>query len=293
MAEPTNRPYMASPHSHRSCRAFCAVSALTLFGLCVTIGAALCAEAPKVKPITSTPSPVYPKGREEMEALARSNPLRFLQVARDWDDERVVGYTCRFQKIENIGGKLHKPETMRMKFRKAPFSVYLKWITEPRKGQEVIYVEGAHKNKAIVHPPGILGILFRKVSIDPLGKTATKHSRRPITMAGMGKMISFITGQCEQAQAKGDLTLTYEGIRHEGSRPSYAFKRVLPKNKGYPCETLIIYIDVEYLVCIRTDAYDWGGELTSHYFYTDLTINPGVTEKDFDPNNRAYGYRLF
>ncbi len=112
-------------------------------------------------------------------------------------------------------------------------------------------------------------------------------------MAGMGNMISLITGQCEQAQAKGDLTLTYEGIRHDGGRPSYVFKRVLPENRGYPCRTLIIFIDVEYLVCVRTDAYDWGGELISHYFYTDLAVNSGVTDTDFDPNNRAYAYRLF
>jgi len=293
MAEPSKWPHVAHPGKRRFGLAPRAASVLALISVCVAIGAAFCAETPAPKPLRGTPSPVYPKGPEEMEALARTDPLRLLQVARDWHDERIVGYTCRFQKVENIDGKLCKPETMRMKFRKTPFSVYLKWITEPRKGQEVIYVEGAHKGKAVVHPPGILGILFRKVSIDPLGKTATKHSRRPITMAGMENMISLITGQCEEAKAKGDLTLTYEGLRHDGGRPSYVLKRVLPQNKGYPCEVLIIYIDAEYLVCVRTDAYDWGGELISHYFYTDLAVNPGVTDEDFDPNNRAYAYRLF
>ncbi len=293
MAEPTNRPHVTRPCTRRSHLASHVARAFALVGVCVAIGAAFCAETPEAKPIPSTPSPVYPKGREEMEPLARSNPVGFLQVARTWQAERVVGYTCRFQKVERIGGRLHKPETIRMKFRKTPFSVYLKWVVEPRKGQEVIYVEGAYKSKAVVHPPGILGFLIRKVSIDPHGKLATKHSRKPITMAGMGNMISLVTRQCEQAQAKGDLTLTYEGIRHDGGRPSYVFKRVLPENRGYPCETLIIFIDVEYLVCVRTDAYDWGGELISHYFYTDLAVNPGVTDSDFDPNNRAYAYRLF
>ena len=293
MAEPSKWPRVAHPFKRRFRLAPRSARVLALIGVCVTIGAAFCAEPSGPKPILSTPSPVYPKGREEMEALARTDPLRLLQVAREWHGERITGYTCRFQKVESIGGKLRKPETMRMKFRKTPFSVYLKWTSGPSKDQEVIYVEGVNKGKAVVHPSGILGMLFRKVSIDPLGKTATKHSRKPITMAGMENMISLITDQCEEAKAKGDLTLTYEGIRHDGGRPSYVLKRVLPEKKGYPCEVLIIYIDTEYLVCVRTDAYDWGGELQSHYFYTDLAINPGVTDEDFDPDNRAYAYRLF
>jgi len=293
MPQPTKWPPVARLRGRRLRLALDAAGALALAGVCIAAASSVCAEAVNPKPLTSTPSPVYPKGREEMEVVARTEPLRFLQIARDWHDRQIVGYTCRFQKVERIDGELRKPETMRMKFRKTPFSVYLKWIIEPRKGQEVIYVEGAHKGKAVVHPPGILGFLFRKVSIDPLGKLATKHSRRPVTMAGMGNMIALVTTQCEEAQTRGDLTLTYEGIRHDGGRPSYVFKRVLPENKGYPCEVLIIYIDVEYLVCIRTDAYDWGGELISHYSYTDLAINPGVTDEDFDPNNRAYAYRLF
>ncbi|HUU93793.1 MAG TPA: DUF1571 domain-containing protein [Phycisphaerae bacterium] len=293
MVEPSKWPRVAQPGKRRFRCAPRAAGVLALISVCVAIGAAFCAEPSGPKPLLSTPSPVYPKGPEEMEALARTDPLRLLQVARDWHGERIVGYTCRFQKVENIDGELRKPETMRMKFRKTPFSVYLKWISDPSKDQEVIYVEGANKGKAVVHPPGILGILFRRVSIDPFGKTATKHSRRPITMAGMENMISLITGQSEEAKAKGDLTLTYEGIRHDGGRPSYVLKRVLPEKKGYPCEVLIIYIDTEYLVCVRTDAYDWGGELQSHYFYTDLALNPGVTNEDFDPDNRAYAYRLF
>lgn len=236
---------------------------------------------------------VYPKRPAEMEPIIRADPLRFLQTARDWSTSRIQAYTCQFQKLERIDGELRKPETMRMKFRNAPFSVYLKWIVEPSKDQEAIFVRAAHDDKAVVHPPGLLGAIFRKVSIDPEGKTARKHSRRPITVAGMGYMVDLVTGQCEDALTRGDLTLTYEGIRNEGGRPLYLVKRVLPKDKGYPCETLLIFIDCETLACVRTDGYDWGGELISHYFYTDLSINPGLTDDDFDPDNRDYGYRLF
>jgi len=236
---------------------------------------------------------VYPKSWKELEPQIRKDPLAFLQLAREWARAHIGEYICHFQKLERVGGELLKPEKMHMKFRSDPFSVYLKWVADPSKGQEAIYVDGKYKGKIQVHPSGILGLIFRRVGIDPKGKTALKHSRRPITMAGMINMISLVTRQCEEAHSRGDLTLTYEGLRTEGGRSVYVLKRVLPAGKGYPCEVLLIFIDTECLACVRTDAYDWDGELISHYCYTDIQINPGVTDKDFDPDNADYGFRLF
>jgi len=234
-----------------------------------------------------------PESRETLEPTIRRDPLAFLQRARAWAENHIHEYTCHFQKLERVDGRLQKPEKMRMKFRREPFSVYLKWIAEPSKGQEVIYVQGKYKGHVQVHPSGLLGVIFRRVPIDPMGKTARKHSRRPVTMAGMVNMIGLVTGQCEEAHARGDLTLTYEGVRVEAGRPAYVLKRVLPPDKGYPCETLLIFIDTETLACVRTDAYNWDGELISHYFYTNLNMAPGLTDRDFDPDNPDYGYRLF
>ncbi len=241
----------------------------------------------------SSAEAIYPKSRKEMEPQIRKDPLAFLQQARDWARTHIEAYTCIFQKLERVGGELLKPEKMLMKFRSDPFSVYLKWVADPSKGQEAIYVDGRYKNEIQVHPSGILGLIFRRVGIDPKGKTALKHSRRPITMAGLVNMISLVTRQCEEAHARGDLTLTYEGVRTEGGRSLYVLKRVLPPDKGYPCETLVIFIDTRTLACVRTDAYDWNGELISHYYYNDLQINPGLTDEDFDPDNADYGFRLF
>lgn len=250
-------------------------------------------KAPTPAQIKAAQKVRYPKPQAEMETLAKSDPLEFLRLALKWHDDRITDYSCQFVKMENIAGELRKSETMLMKFRAKPFSVYLKWIEEVTKGQEVIYIDGVNDGNACVHPSGLLGILFRKVSIDPLSKIALKHSRRPLTMAGMGNMLRLTVPQCEAAKANGDLSLTYEGLRQEDGRPTYLFKRVLPNRNKYPCEVLLIYIDCEYLLCVRTDAWDWGGALLSHYSYTDLTINPGLEDIDFDPDNRDYNFRLF
>lgn len=267
------------------------IPVLAAGAILAALPAAVAAPAPAAVP-AGAQAAIYPRP-EEADKLAAGDPLEFLRLALGWCDQRVQEYTCQFHKQEKIEGTIHKPETMSMKFRARTFSVYLKWTGAVSDGQEAIYVEGRNDGKAAVHPSGLLGILFRRVNIDPTGKVALRHSRRPVTFAGMTNMLRLIIPQCERAKANGDLALTYEGIREHDGRPAYVFKRVLPQKHDYPCPVLIAYIDRQYLVCVRTDAYDWDGTLLSQYIYTDLKINPGLTDADFDPDNRDYGFRLF
>ena len=250
----------------------------------------------------AAPAPALPEGArkavftdspEEMQKLAASDPLEFLRKSLRWCDERVLDYRCQFQKQEKIEGVILKTETMQMKFRAKTFSLYIKWVGDVSAGQEAVYVEGQNDGKVAVHPSGLLGVLMHKVMVDPTSKLALKHARRPLTFAGMANMLRLIIPQCERAKANGDLTLTYEGIRDQNGRPAYVFKRVLPNKNDYPCPVLTIFIDQQFLICVRTDAYDWDGTLMSQYIYSDILINPGLKDEDFDVGNREYGFRIF
>ncbi|HET6440761.1 MAG TPA: DUF1571 domain-containing protein [Phycisphaerae bacterium] len=273
---------------------FSAQGALVAAGAIVwsLAGALVGEESPKPKRPPGVERVVYPKPPKEMDALARSDGLALLEESLRWYERTVTDYTCTFTKQERIGETLAKIETTFLKFREKPFSAYLKW-SEPSKGQEVIFVQGRYGGKAVVHQSGLLGLIFRKVSIDPEGKRAMRHSRRPITFAGLGNMLRLAIGQCKAAQAKGDLVLEYQGVREEAGRPAYVFNRLLPNGKGYPCHQLFILIDQEFLLPVRTEAYLWDGRLLSDYRYTDLNLNPGLTDEDFSPENREYGYRAF
>jgi len=262
--------------------------------LLALVGSLPCAETPAGKKLyVAAEQAVYPQPREEVEALARRDPLEFLRLSLKWYEAKVTSYACQFHKHERVGDKVRKPETIFMKFREKPFSVYMKWTADPSKGQEVIYVEGQYDNKAVVHPSGLLGFIFRKVSLDPEGKIANRHSRRPVTYAGLGNMLRVVIPQCEQAKANGDLVLEYLGVREEAGRPAYVIKRVLPKKHDYRSHQLFIFIDQQFLISVRTEAYLWDGTLLSDYRYTDLEINADLMDEDFDPDNPAYSYRLF
>jgi len=273
---------------------FSAQGALVAAGaiVCLLAGALVGEESPKPKRSPGMERAVYPKPSKEMDALARRDGLALLEESVRWYERTVTDYTCTFTKQERIDETLAKTETTFLKFREKPFSVYLKW-SEPSNGQEVIFVQSRYDEKAVVHPSGLLGLIFRKVSIDPGGKLAMRHSRRPITFAGLGNMLRLAVGQCKAAQAKGDLVLEYQGVREEAGRPAYVLNRILPDGKGYPCHQLFILIDLEFLLPVRTEAYLWDGRLLSDYRYTDLNLNPGLTDEDFNPENREYSYRAF
>jgi hypothetical protein len=273
---------------------FSAQGALVAAGAIVwsLAGALVGEESPKPKRSPRVERAVYPKPPKEMDALARRDGLALLEESVRWYERTVTDYTCTFTKQERIDETLTKTETTFLKFREKPFSVYLKW-SEPSNGQEVIFVQGRYDEKAVVHPSGLLGLILRKVSIDPGGKLAMRHSRRPITFAGLGNMLRLTIGQCKAAQAKGDLVLEYQGVREEAGRPAYVLHRILPDGKGYPCHQLFIFIDQEFLLPVRTEAYLWDGRLLNNYRYTDLNLNPGLTDEDFNPENREYSYRVF
>ena len=270
-----------------------ACCAAVAWWVCMAQASAAPAPAPAPALSEGAKSAVFTDSPAEMQKLAAGDPLEFLRKSLKWCDERVGEYSCKFEKQEKIEGEIQKTETMHMKFRAKTFSLYIKWFGDVSDGQEALYVDGQNDGKVAVHPSGLLGILIRKVMVDPTSKLALKHSRRPLTFAGMANMLRLVIPQCEKARANGDLTLTYEGLRDQNGRPAYVFKRVLPNKNDYPCPVLTIYIDQQFLICVRTDAYDWDGTLLSQYIYTDILINPGLKDEAFDVDNRDYNFRVF
>src|SRR5579871_485780 len=99
--------------------------------------------------------------------------------------EGVSDYTATFIKQERVDGSdLQEVQTIHMKLRHAPFSVYMKWLVGPV-GQEVLYVDGLHDNRMLVKKGGRMGKLLPSVKLDPHGSLAMGESRHPVTDAGL------------------------------------------------------------------------------------------------------------
>ena len=203
--------------------------------------------------------------------------------------ERIRDYTAVFHKQEVVKGKLLPQENIFLKFRK-PFSVYMRWLEGPYEGQEVLYVSGKYKGKLIGHKGGFFG--FVTLSLDPKGRRAMKGNRYPITEAGLAKVVTRVLKDVEKGEAEGVLHLSHKPSVEIFGRRSRMITITLPDDpeRGFSAPKIYLWIDLENGLPIKAEFFDWDQKKVGSYGYKDLTLNVGLTENDFDRQNKSYGF---
>ena len=223
-----------------------------------------------------------PAGRDYVK-----DPLQLLldcQAAQ----EKVPGYTAIFTKHENIGGQLREQETMFQKCRYAPLSIYLKWVKNPKKDREVIYVQGKNDGKVLGHQP--IGPMNFEAKSDPESPDAKKESLRPITQSGLLTATQLLVQVATEAKAAGDLQMFCIDNASFDNRPCWLLIRVLPKKGGYPAFINCAHVDKELMTPVRIVTFDWDDELIASYTYTNVKLNVKLTDADFDRENKNYNW---
>jgi hypothetical protein len=121
--------------------------------------------------------------------------------------------------------------------------------------------------------------------------------RYPITNIGFEHMVDELIRKGERDRQRDecqvqfykkakvrDRVCTRIDVTHPVQRPYFDFYRAR------------IYLDDKLNVPIHYAAWAWpqttGGEpiLLEEYTYTKLELNVGLTDKDFDPDNRQYNF---
>lgn len=252
---------------------------------------------------------------ESIEALINDqliaeadHPLDPLLEVACWSimeiEQNIVDYTATVTSQVFVDGALGKERVMDAKIRhrhgtgenEKPFSVYLHFL-EPRanRNQEVIWVEGQNDGKLIAHGTGLFKV--KRMYLDPNGPIAMRGSRYPVWDIGFKNLIEKMLeiGRCDREQddcqvkvTKGvvveDRHCTLLEIVHEQPLPCFMFHHAK------------IYIDDERHIPIGYEGYMWPktpGEpppLLEKFYYTDIKLNPGLTDRDFDPDNPDYDY---
>ncbi|MEW6355668.1 MAG: DUF1571 domain-containing protein [Planctomycetota bacterium] len=202
--------------------------------------------------------------------------------------EKIKDYTAVFSKQEQVKGELKPKETMEMKFRARPFSVYMLW-QNPHKGREVIYHEGKYNNHVVGHQR--VGFLNFSKRTDPTSPEALEHSPRPITQAGFLNTINVIIEKTELAKKNNEMLISYLGTEVWDNRPVHVVCRSFTwPRPEYPVYIGIFYIDKEHMVPVKVAGYDWDHQLTGLYTYSTVKLNVGLADKDFDIENEKYDF---
>ena len=241
--------------------------------------------------------------------VAGEHPLDpALRMAREclrYIDKDVADYTAVIVKRERVKDKLSDYQYMFAKIRnrklageriKVPFGVYLRFL-KPKSvtGREVIWAEGQNDGKLIAHEGGFINLL--RVKLDPDGFMAMMGQRYPITKIGFENLVSELIERGERDRQRGvcdvkffkgakvaNRVCTKVQVTHPTKRPHLDFYRAQ------------IYIDDELNIPIRYVAWAWpkspGGQpvLLEEYTYTQLKLNVGLSDKDFDPDNKRYNF---
>jgi hypothetical protein len=225
--------------------------------------------------------------------------LNWAKTSYDKFNQQVKDYTCTLIKRERINGTLLEHEYIFTKVRNQPFSVYMYFLgPAAQQGREVIYVEGKNNGDLLAHEGKGPKALFGTVSLKPTSILAMNNNRYPITEVGIKNLMKRLIevaendvkyGECNVQFFKGakvgDVTTTLIDVVHPTPRRNFLFNEAK------------VYVDEERDFPIRYEAYDWpetpGGApvLLEEYTYTNVKINVGLTDADFDDNNPAYKFK--
>jgi Protein of unknown function (DUF1571) len=223
--------------------------------------------------------------------------LRMAYSAINNIDANIQDYSAVMVKRERIGGKLNEQEFMYIKIRHKPFSVYMYFLGPPRlRGQEAIYVEGRNNGNLLGHGVGIKKIAGT-VPLQPTGALAMAGQRYPITEIGILNLTKRLVQVAEQDKSFGECEVKFYKDAKINSRSVTCIQVVHPvRRANFRFHKALVFVDDELNVPVRYEAYEWPAtpgdqpQLIEEYTYTDIKVNNGFTDADFDENNANYHF---
>jgi hypothetical protein len=222
-------------------------------------------------------------------AIDKPDPEAWLREAEAAYD-RVTTYTAVFHKQQRVAGKLLPEETILLKCRRKPFSLYMKWIAAPYKGSELLYVAGWNEDRVRAHRGGILRFITR--NLDPRDPGIMVGNLRPVTSTGIGYLLENVAINIRKAIKVGDLTFSERGEETVYGRNTRIVEVTFPKERSrdYDGYRYVINQDVETKILVRIRIFDRDDQLVENYGYENLDLDAPLTDADFDPKNPEYHF---
>ncbi len=226
-----------------------------------------------------------PEVVSEIEQLAKRDHIALLEHCLANYTERYRDFTCTLIKQERIHGTLRKEQEIRVKHMVSPFSVAMAWTKNSPLGDRLVYVEGKRNNQMLVRPksPLLQMLVGPSVLRQPDGPDAMRNTLRPVNMFGFGRGLKSLIDVYRQAKAEGDLKTLFGEYADVAGRRCIVLIRYLPPKNDYPAYKTLTYIDIDHLVPICIEGYDWDEQLQCRYIYKDVKFNIPLSEDDFAP----------
>jgi outer membrane lipoprotein-sorting protein len=192
---------------------------------------------------------------------------------------QVHDYTCLYRKEERAisNGDLQR---IRLSFRK-PLDVKLEWLNgDGRVDQIAVYRRGMNNGKVLARRTGGVASWLGTLKLDPTSSRALEDSRHPITDVGIG----YIVGSVSQEIARnGDSGAAAETMLDD--KPAYRFE--LDARGGAAllgvdgARHATIWVDRDSKLPVDVEIRDGAGGLIERHRFSEIRINPGLTDQTF------------
>ncbi len=251
------------------------------------------------KPGLSTLSrPAAPSASAAAEEPSTARALRLITACQTRFDN-VSDYTCTFYKRERVNGQMTPLYVMDMKARTRPKSIYFRFA-EPYKGREAIFVEGQNGGRILAHDVGFTKFLAGTLELEPSSARAMEDNRHPITEAGIGALIGTVARRWAVELSTEESVLVFDSNMTIGPRHCQLIEAIHTRRQAdFQFYKVRLFIDSELNLPIRFEGYDWPKEadgppeLAEEYTYSELKLNVGLGDIDFDTCNRQYSFGHF
>ena len=230
--------------------------------------------------------------------------LKVAQAGFDYVDQNVSDYTATIVSQVRTGDTLHEQKYMFCKLRHevsdegnpVPLSIYTCFL-KPKSvaGQEAIWVRGQNDGKIIAHGSGLLNV--KRLYLDRNGPIAMMGNRYSIDNLGMKGLVKKMIQKGRNDLSHGECIATvHRGVILDGHKCTVMEIKHPVKRDHFEFHIAKVYIDDERNLPIGYEGYLWpakeGDEppLLEKYYYTDIQLNVGLTDSDFDPGNEGYKF---
>jgi len=231
---------------------------------------------------------------EGLLALAERDPEALVARGHERYEREVRDYRCVLLKQERVEGVLLPAEEVEVRFRQTPLAIYMIWRQNASQAKRVLFkddpafIDGEGNKLARAEPAGAVVRLFVRDIFMPInGEHARRASRRTIDECGFGPIFDLWERYNAKARAEGVLDVRFGGVGEVDGRPTFIVIRRLPysgEGGAYPDAKLVMHLDQEWLLPVAIESYadESGQELLGRYVFTQVELNPGLTEADFE-----------
>lgn len=244
------------------------------------------------KSAAGTPQPTLAAAADRAtppDAVAR-DPLAYIREVAE-NTRRLSQYTVTFTRSERRGllRQLQGPERIAAWFRRAPFSVRLKWLDENIKYGESVYVAGVAGNQVRFIPrAGFLGLPPAVTLVDLQTPVTWGESRYPLTTFGLERLMERTLETLNKAGP--DAVITYHGVvpLPDDGRAVHHLHLDYPRDRFPEC-LVDLYVDARNDLPAASVLRRADGRLEASYNYNELNVNVTLTDDDFvlDAERRA------